>query len=403
MAKFNGTVDNIEDNRNKVTSIRSSGYTDTAYPSEKAVRDALVNERNTSNNAYMSRNGSTPMTGNLNMGNQNITNANQISCFSMIATSNVQALSMQVGSDIVKGETYNDAKYLRVANKVTSISSSSTDNQIPSAKAVYTLVNSQTNPVITLDSDVNLWELDLGTYVTADDIAIWVNSNDYQDIPYGVAFSVTNDGSNMCATINVSAEDNGEIVSLIIALRSLSASDGEIKIWKLTDDGEATSEIATMKQVEALSGIKDINQVTLSETATNIKITKDSDNNNFECDYIEGTARLLVDTTQVSAANYVLRLRTDGGNRYIALKSMPKANCLELGFTCNFKNGVTTSQTIYQTSSSAGSTQGTSAASSVTHLNSTISTKIKDVEIFLLDGSNYVPLLAGSFLSIRGR
>jgi hypothetical protein len=75
MAKFKGTVNDIEDNRNKVTSIGESP-TDTEYPSAKAVKD-YVDEHGGSG-------GGIPMS------------------------------------------------YL-----VTSMSSSSTDNQVPSAKCVY--------------------------------------------------------------------------------------------------------------------------------------------------------------------------------------------------------------------------------------------------------------------------
>lgn len=40
MAKFNGAVENIEDNRNKVTSL-SDLSTDTQYPTAKCVYDAI--------------------------------------------------------------------------------------------------------------------------------------------------------------------------------------------------------------------------------------------------------------------------------------------------------------------------------------------------------------------------
>ena len=150
----------------------------------------------------------------------------------------------------------------------------------------------------------------------------------------------------------------------------------------------------------------DINTITLdsgSAGATSIKIDKDANGNSFSLEKVEGSARLIIDSSAMQNANFTLRIRTDNGNRYLALKSgIAKNNCLELGFEATVVNGVTSCITIYQASASAGSHSGSSASPNVTHLNTSVGTPIKDVEIFLLDGSDNIPLLEGSFLCVKG-
>lgn len=129
MAKFNGLVENIEDNRNKVTSI-GENPTNTEYPSAKAVKDCIDNN----DNGFIKSDGSVSMADDLNMAGNTING-----CKAMIIT---QAPSAAGSIDRFVGNVgFNDTRYLKQADKVTSISSSSTDTQIPSAKAVKTYVD----------------------------------------------------------------------------------------------------------------------------------------------------------------------------------------------------------------------------------------------------------------------
>ena len=129
MAKFNGTVDQIENNTNKKDTFDKENASQTAYLSEVGVRDAVWQVEAELGN-YVQKNGNTVMTGNQSMGGYGLYYVDHITMTN----------DPQSDNDVGR-RSYNDARYLKASDKVTAISSSSTNAQIPSALAVYNSVN----------------------------------------------------------------------------------------------------------------------------------------------------------------------------------------------------------------------------------------------------------------------
>lgn len=186
-------VSGFEKSSNKVTSIRSSGATDTAYPTEKAVKSALDTAKTTADSNYAAKshthttsnitNWSTATSGFESNSNKatSLTNASDttypttkavntaLSSAKTTADSNYAAKShthtssnisnwstatsgFQTTSNLETSISTSTSKYpsssavnnalnnkLNTSQKVTSLDENSTDNNVPSAKAVYDL------------------------------------------------------------------------------------------------------------------------------------------------------------------------------------------------------------------------------------------------------------------------
>lgn len=146
----------FEKTSNKVTSIRSTGATDTAYPTEKAVKSALDTAKTTADSNYAAKS-HTHTTSNISnwstatSGFQTTANLE-----SSVSTSTTKyPSSSAVSSALSSAKTTADNTYatktalsnglagkVDTTAKTTSVTNTSSDNQIPSAKAVFDLYNS---------------------------------------------------------------------------------------------------------------------------------------------------------------------------------------------------------------------------------------------------------------------
>lgn len=129
----------LEKVSNRVTSI-NAGSDDAHYPTAKAVKDSLPDLSD-----YLCLMGSpeSPY--------YNIRGWLAMNHLSIMGCGNIEQTDLSIDDtstydNYVTNRRYNDNRYLRVINKIISILSTSTDDEIPSAKAVYDFV-SQINAI----------------------------------------------------------------------------------------------------------------------------------------------------------------------------------------------------------------------------------------------------------------
>lgn len=146
----------FEETSNKVTSIRSTGATDTAYPTEKAVKSALDTAKTTADGNYAakSHNHTTSNISNWSTATSGFqTTANLETSVSTSTTK--YPSSSAVSNALSSAKSTADNTYATKTSlisglagkidtnaKTTSIDSTSSDTQVPSAKAVYALYDS---------------------------------------------------------------------------------------------------------------------------------------------------------------------------------------------------------------------------------------------------------------------
>lgn len=152
------------------------------------------------------------------------------------------------------------------------------------------------------------------------------------------------------------------------------------------------------------SGFRHINTVTIDDTtsgATAIKINKDEAGKAFSLSSFAITARIVVDAAVTGG---VIRLRTDGGTRYLYYQDALLQNgAINIAGNGTYTGGVTFCTFGISSGQKDNQNQGIIGADSIkTMLVTTVQSPIRDVEVFLLVGGKMQPLLAGSMLSISG-
>ena len=168
-------------------------------------------------------------------------------------------------------------------------------------------------------------------------------------------------------------------------------------LLQLTANGKAVGAGVTIQ-----SGLRLINRITVAdgETATMLKISKDVDGASFSLQNIMFAARLNLP----SAQTVTIRLRTDGGGRYLVFKTGVQASevLFVSGESKVFSIGTNTNaEYITSNVDLIGSTIGT--AFQTFAANAISKTNISDIEIFLYDASNnFVELQAGTSLEVWG-
>ncbi|MGN1161639.1 MAG: hypothetical protein ACI4SX_05255 [Candidatus Fimenecus sp.] len=136
------------------------------------------------------------------------------------------------------------------------------------------------------------------------------------------------------------------------------------------------------------------------ETATMLKISKDVDGANFSLHNIMFSMKLILPAAQT----VTVRLRTNGGQRYLVYKTgvAAKSNLFITGEAKVFSSGTFTNACY---TSADVDLSGMSQASTYSNLatNQISKTNISDIEIFIYDASsNFVPLQAGSSIELWG-
>ena len=160
----------------------------------------------------------------------------------------------------------------------------------------------------------------------------------------------------------------------------------------------AQSGVAVAEAVKK-AGIRKIRRIELGtgETANTLKITTDEDGNPFELNEAFFTAHLIFNASGTTSN---LRVRADGGERYIVLKTgLSLANgIITCGGTINAHGGILTTSAVYSTTDnpqSADYVYGMIAkTANITH-------NLKDIEV-LIYNSAFTELKEGSFLELWG-
>lgn len=168
-------------------------------------------------------------------------------------------------------------------------------------------------------------------------------------------------------------------------------------ILQLTANGEAVGVGVTLP-----SGLRLINSISVSdgETATMLKISKDVDGENFSLHNIMFAARLNLP----SAQTVTIRLRTNGGERYLIYKTGVAANTILFvsGESKVFSSGThTNAEYLAAKVEEIGLTIGTAFQTFAS--NATSKTNISDIEIFLYGASGkMIEFQPGTSLELWG-
>lgn len=166
-----------------------------------------------------------------------------------------------------------------------------------------------------------------------------------------------------------------------------------------TSAAKHAEQAAQAAEAVTKSGLRKIRHIELGtgETANTLKISADEDGNPFELNEAFFTAHLIFNASGTTSN---LRIRADGGNRYIVLKTgLSLANgIITCSGTINAHSGILSTSAVYSTTDnpqSADTMYGMIAkANSITH-------NLKDIEV-LLYNSAFTELREGSFLELWG-
>lgn len=245
--EIDNLLNNKEDKSNKVTSL-SSESTDDEYPSAKAVYDDVTQIYNSLSNGLNSVSN--------NLSNTITTNTNAIwetlgplsSTKQDKTDNNLATTDKTVVGAINELNTNKEDK----SNKVTSLSSSSTDDQYPSAKVLYSNVDNIWNTLGPLPSKIDQKQDKItstaplnASYVNYTSYAEWLN------LPAGSSQAVVNE----------------KILSYLLTVRNNKADKTEIP----TKTSQLTNDSGFLTQHQNISGKEDTsNKVTsLSSSSTN--------------------------------------------------------------------------------------------------------------------------------------
>lgn len=224
-------------------------------------------------------------------------------------------------------------------------------------------------------------------------VTVTVNGKPYT-VPVGINTSVPDDVYAVILASLKKPEMNTYASGLYSIPTDISLTDSRLQ---LTANGEAVGEGVTLP-----SGMRLINSITVAdgETATMLKISKDVDGANFSLHNIMFAARLNLPAAQT----VTIRLRTDGGGRYLIFKTNVQANTILFvgGESKVFSIGTNTNaEYITGNADLSGVTSGTAFQTFAS--NATSKTNISDIEIFLYDASNnFVELQPGTTLEVWG-
>lgn len=169
----------------------------------------------------------------------------------------------------------------------------------------------------------------------------------------------------------------------------------------MSDTSENPVQNKAVKSYVDKSGLRLINKIELGtgDTAEMLSITKDKDGNDFELNEIFFTVHCVFDA--VASGNCAIRIRTDGGQRYMVIKSgVSLSNGL---ITCsgavNAHNGILSTTAVYST---VDNPQQSDTMYGMIAKANNINYDLKNIEAFIIFGSGMVQLKEGSFIEMWG-
>lgn len=230
---------------------------------------------------------------------------------------------------------------------------------------------------------------------------------------YGRFVTVTVNGRPYTVPVGVNTSVPDEVYAVVMESLKKPEMDIDEKAKRVPTDITLTdthlqltaNDEAVGNGVELPStGFRHINTVTIDDItsgATAIKINKDEAGKSFSLSSFAITARIVVDT---AVTNGVIRLRTDGGTRYLYYQdATPKNGAINIAGHGTHTGGVTFCTFGISSGQNTSQNQGITGAEAIkTMIVTTVQSPIQDVEVFLLVGGKMEPLLVGSMLSISG-
>lgn len=169
-------------------------------------------------------------------------------------------------------------------------------------------------------------------------------------------------------------------------------------------DGTVISSDEFNALVDALESVKEVVVLEIPSTAEDVTLISvgNPKTNKLNLKKVIINARLLLSTS--AGEGLVLRVRTDAGTRYLTYKTGVTA--VEGGILYNAVAEFDETTGITNTNMSLlkfPASQGTSPSDmNFNYKAYTVKTPINDIEIFVLSGNDFVPILAGSSISIKG-
>lgn len=135
------------------------------------------------------------------------------------------------------------------------------------------------------------------------------------------------------------------------------------------------------------------------ETADMLSITKDENGNAFELSEIFFTAHFVFDA--VAGSNCSIRIRTDGGQRYMVIKSniSLSTGLITCSGAANAHNGILSTTAVYST---VDNPQGSDTMYGMNAKVASINYGLKNLDAFLIAGGTMKTLKEGSFVELWG-
>lgn len=161
----------------------------------------------------------------------------------------------------------------------------------------------------------------------------------------------------------------------------------------------AQSGVAVAEAVKK-AGLRKIRHIELGagETANMLKISTDEDGNPFELSEAFFTVHFVFDVSNTTSH---LRIRTDGGTRYIVFKTGVSLSngIITCGGSINAHGGILTTSAVYSTTDNPQAMDTTCGM--IAKANG-IDYNLKNIEAFIYSSAGYTELKEGSFLELWG-
>lgn len=152
------------------------------------------------------------------------------------------------------------------------------------------------------------------------------------------------------------------------------------------------------------STMHDILTMTVENDADNVDgfvFSLDSEGNPFSLHKILITGKLLINTTSTQRSTF--RIRTNIGLRYLTLLKFTGVEQIVFSATVDYANSITTTKLSYLENMTNSQGIDSSIVKESTFMATTVAKPIEDIDVYFLDYSTKrIPLLAGSYVTVRG-
>lgn len=152
------------------------------------------------------------------------------------------------------------------------------------------------------------------------------------------------------------------------------------------------------------SAMHDIRTMTVENDADNVDgfvFTLDSEGKHFSLHKVLITGKLFINTP--SNQRNTFRIRTNNGNRYLTLLNLTGVEQIVFSATVDYANSITTTKLSYLENTKISQGIDSSIVHESANISNTVAAPINDIDVYLLDNkAKRIPLLAGSFVTVRG-